>query len=182
MSPMSEKIATLAGGCFWCLQAPFENKPGILKVEAGYAGGDMANPTYDDVVTGTTGHREAVQVHFDPEKMSFDQILDIFWLQIDPTDEGGQFADRGFQYTTAIYYHDDQQKEIAQKSKQALQESGIHKGDIATVIEEFSSFYPAEEYHQQYYLKNPEAYKQYHRGSGREAFVEQTKQKLQKKG
>jgi methionine-S-sulfoxide reductase len=173
-----EKIATLAGGCFWCLQAPYEGKPGIIKVVAGYAGGQVQNPSYEDVVQGDTGHREAVQVHYDPEQISFQQILDIFWLQIDPTDPEGQFADRGFQYTTAIYHHDDEQEQVAEESKLALEESGRYQSPIATQIELFTNFYPAEEHHQQYYLKNPQAYKQYHQGSGRAAFIAQNKQKL----
>lgn len=173
-----QKIATLAGGCFWCLQAPFEQKPGVIKVVAGFAGGQTQHPSYENVIQGDTGHREAVQVHYDSDQISFKDILDIFWLQIDPTDPGGQFADRGIQYTTAIYHHDTEQEQIAKKSKQAKEESGIYDGPIATIIEPFTNFYSAEEYHQQYHLKNPQAYKQYHRGSGREAFIEQTKIKI----
>jgi methionine-S-sulfoxide reductase len=144
------KKATFAGGCFWCMQPPFRNLPGITDVVSGYSGGTKPNPTYEEVSTGTTGHLEAVQVTYDPEKISFDQLLDVFWRQIDPTDAGGQFADKGSQYRTAIFYHDDEQKRLAEASKKKLESSGKFKKPVATEIRPFAGFYPAEEYHQDY--------------------------------
>lgn len=129
------EIATLAGGCFWCIEAPFESIDGVLKVVSGYSGGTVENPTYEQVTSGTTGHKEAVQVYFDPELISYSEILDVFWKQFDPTDVGGSFYDRGSQYESGIFYHDDKQKQIAEKSKNDLERSGIFDKPIVTRID-----------------------------------------------
>lgn len=163
------EIATFAGGCFWCLNGPFEKTDGVIKVIAGYAGGTLENPTYEDYAQ--KGYVEVVQITYDPKKVSFDKLLDIFWRQIDPTDHGGQFFDRGPHYRTAIFYHDQAQKDIAQISKQKLQDSGRFSKAIVTEILEFKNFYPAEDYHQQYYKKYPERYQFYREGSGRDEFL-----------
>jgi peptide methionine sulfoxide reductase msrA/msrB len=168
------EIATIAGGCFWCIESPFEEVEGVKKVISGYAGGTEPNPTYKQVSSGKTDYREAVQVYFDPDIISYSEILDIFWKQFDPTDEGGSFYDRGHQYTSAIFYHDEIQKQVAADSKQGLDESGIFNDSIVTSIEKFTTFYPAEEYHQDYYKKDPERYYSYRKGSGRDAFIKKT--------
>ncbi len=168
------EIATIAGGCFWCIEAPFENVDGVKKAVSGYAGGTEPNPTYKQVSSGKTDYREAVQVYFDPDIISYPEILDIFWKQFDPTDEGGSFYDRGYQYTSAIFYHDKKQKEIAEQSKKELVNSGIFNEKIVTPIIKFTTFYPAEEYHQDYYKKEPERYYSYKKGSGRDAFIKKT--------
>ncbi len=173
-------VATFAGGCFWCIEAPFQETPGVEEVISGFMGGQVENPSYNDVVGGSTGHREAVQVFYDPNQVSYSELLDLFWLQIDPTDPGGQFADRGHQYTTAIYVHDEEQRQLAEESKQTLGESDTHDGEIVTAIESASSFYPAEDYHQDYYQKNEQRYQQYKEGSGRGPFIQQIKEKLGK--
>jgi peptide methionine sulfoxide reductase msrA/msrB len=171
--PENAAVATFAGGCFWCMESPFEKLDGVLHVSAGYTGGEKKNPTYQEVTSGKTGHLEAVQVWFDPERATYGQIVDIFWRQIDPTDPGGQFADRGSQYETAIFYHDEEQRQIAEESKQELELSKRFDRPIATRILPAAEFYAAEEYHQDYYKKNPAHYQSYRRGSGREAFIEQ---------
>ncbi|HRT61202.1 MAG TPA: peptide-methionine (S)-S-oxide reductase MsrA [Syntrophales bacterium] len=168
------KIATLAGGCFWCVESDFEKVPGVAKVVSGYTGGQKENPTYEEVTTGKTGHYEAVQVYYDPAKVSYERILDVFWRHVDPTDPGGQFVDRGSQYRTAIFYHDEEQKRIAEKSKEALEKSGKFKKPVITPIVEFSKFYEAEEYHQDYYRKSPARYQIYRSGSGRDRFLDET--------
>jgi peptide methionine sulfoxide reductase msrA/msrB len=168
------EIATLAGGCFWCIEAPFEKVHGVVKVISGYAGGTKDNPTYTEVSSGETDYREAVQVYYDPEVISYVEILDIFWKQFDPTDEGGSFADRGFQYTSAVFYHDEDQKEIAELSKKELNNSGIFERGIVTPIIEFTTFYPAEDYHQDFYKKDPDRYYSYRKGSGRDTFIMNT--------
>lgn len=165
------KYATFAGGCFWCMVPPFDGIDGVIKSEAGYTGGHIKNPTYREVCYGKTGHYEAIRVTYDPSRTGYGALLDIFWRQIDPTDPGGQFHDRGQQYMTAIFYHDGEQKRLAEESKKALEESGRFGKPIATKILKASEFYPAEEYHQDYHLKNPEHYKRYKVGSGREAFI-----------
>lgn len=165
------EVATFAGGCFWCLQGPFEKTEGVKDVTVGYTGGNVENPSYEQVTTGRTGHREAVQVLFDPQKVSYKSLLDIFWRQIDPTDPGGQFADRGEQYKTAVYYHSDDQKRTALESKEELGASGRFSAPIATDVLPAAQFYAAEEYHQKYYLKNPEYYRRYKVGSGREGYI-----------
>jgi peptide methionine sulfoxide reductase msrA/msrB len=165
------KTATFAGGCFWCTEADFEKVPGVVKVISGYAGGQKKNPTYEEVSSGTTGHVEAVQVYYDPSKVTYQQLLDYFWRHIDPTDGGGQFVDRGFQYRSVIFYQDEEQMRLAQKSKEALDHSGRFKKPVVTEIVKFTNFYPAEEYHQDYYKKNPLRYRYYRYGSGRDQFL-----------
>lgn len=163
--------ATFAGGCFWCIEDAFKNVEGVVEVVSGYTGGSKENPTYEQVCSGTTGHYEAVQVTFDSSKISFDNLLDIFWSNVDPTDEGGQFADRGPQYRTAIFYHSEEQKKIAEESKKKLEASGKYEKPIAAKIIKFKKFYKAEEYHQDYSEKNPEHYKSYKEGSGRACYI-----------
>ena len=167
--------ATFAGGCFWCVEEPFENINGVLEVISGYTGGSKKYPTYDEVSSGKTGHYEAVQITYDPEKVSYQQLLDIFWQQIDPTDGAGQFADRGPQYRTAIFYYDKNQKATAEESKKSLQQSGKYDKAIATTILKAGVFYPAEDSHQDYYKKCPLEYKRYKAGSGREGFIKKNK-------
>ena len=148
------ELATFAGGCFWCMEGPFEAHPGVIEVLSGYTGGKKAKPSYEEVSSGSTGHLEAIQVKFDPKKVTYDELLDIYWMQVDPTDDGGQFVDRGAQYATAIYYHSPEQEKIAYKSLQALATSGRHQKKIVTPILKATNFYPAEDYHQDYYKKN----------------------------
>jgi len=163
--------ATFAGGCFWCIEAPFEKVEGVKWVISGYTGGHKQNPKYEEVGAGTTGHIESVQITFDPAKITYQQLLDIYWRQFDPTDAGGSFYDRGTQYTSAIFYHNEEQKKLAEASKKALAESGRFDKPIVTPIRPATTFYPAEEYHQDYYKKNPEHYKSYRDGSGRDRFI-----------
>lgn len=165
------ELATFAGGCFWCMVKPFDEQPGIEKVVSGYTGGHVENPTYEQVCTETTGHLEAVQITFNPELFPYEKLLGVFWQQIDPTDPGGQFYDRGTSYQTAIFYHNDEQKRLAVASKQQLEESGRFNKPIAVKILSAKSFYPAEEYHQQYYKKRKLHYERYRIGSGRDAFI-----------
>ena len=162
--------ATFAGGCFWCMEPPFENLVGVIKVVPGYTGGTKENPSYEEVSMGRTGHLEAVQIIYDPEKVSYDKLVEVFWTQIDPTDEGGQFVDRGSQYKTAIFYHDDEQKRIAEESRAQLGKSGRYDKPIVTEIRQYSKFYEAEDYHQDFYKKSPARYKSYKFFSGREQF------------
>jgi peptide methionine sulfoxide reductase msrA/msrB len=163
--------ATLAGGCFWCMVHPFEDLEGVIEIKSGYTGGKLEDPTYGDVVAGGSGHLEAVQVTFDPSKISYFEILDVFWRQIDPTDAGGQFVDRGGQYKTAIFYHSETQKAEALASRDRLDRSGIYNRPVVTEILEFTRFYDAESYHQDYHKKNPLHYRQYRNGSGRDQFL-----------
>ncbi len=165
--------ATFAGGCFWCMQPPFENLEGVKAAIAGYTGGDKVDPSYEEVSRGETGHLEAVEVYFDKDKISYDQLIDVFWQQIDPTDTGGQFADRGKQYTTAIFYHDEEQRKQAEESKKRLEESGRFDKPIATRLIPAKTFYPAESYHQDYHKKNPIRYRLYSQGSGRKDFIKE---------
>ncbi|SDX73163.1 peptide-methionine (R)-S-oxide reductase MsrB [Salimicrobium album] len=165
------KTATFAGGCFWCMVEPFDERPGIHSITSGYTGGDVENPTYMQVVTTDTGHREAVEIVYDPEIFPYRRLLDIFWTQIDSTDDKGQFADRGFSYTTAIYYHDEEQKQLAEESKRELEASGKFRNPIVTPILPASKFYEAEKEHQDYYKKNRFHYKMYKKGSGRAKFI-----------
>lgn len=164
--------ATFAGGCFWCMEYPFEELNGVVEVITGYTGGEKKNPTYEDVSTGKTGHLEAVQITYDPSLITYSELLGVFWKQIDPTDAGGQFADRGEQYQTAIFYHSDEQKRLAEDSKKELQKSGIFQKTIVTKIIKSSEFYKAEEYHQRYYQKCPVKYDLYRTESGREEYLE----------
>jgi peptide-methionine (S)-S-oxide reductase len=166
-------VATFAGGCFWCVEAEFEDLEGILSVTSGYTGGELENPTYKQVSTGATRHVEAVQVVFEPQKISYEELLEIFWRNIDPTVEDRQFCDAGSQYRTAIFYHDDAQREAAEKSKEALQESQRLAGAIYTEINAATVFYPAEAAHQDYAKKNPIRYSQYRQGCGRDRRLEE---------
>jgi peptide methionine sulfoxide reductase msrA/msrB len=165
--------ATFAGGCFWCTEADFEKLPGVVRVVSGYTGGQKENPTYAEVSAGKTGHVEAVQVYYDPARISYEELLGYFWKHIDPTDAGGQFVDRGAQYRSAIFYHDEEQKRLAEKSKEALEKSGRFKKPIATEMVKFTKFYEAEEYHQDYYKKSSLRYGLYRHGSGRDQFLEE---------
>lgn len=163
--------AIFAGGCFWCMIKPFDTQPGILLVVSGYTGGHVENPTYEQVTTGTTGHTEAVEITYDPEIISYEKLVNIYWQQTDPTDAFGQFADRGDSYRPVIYYSTEQQKKIAEQSKIALQASGRFNQPIVTKIEPSKPFYPAEEYHQGYYKKHNVHYNLYREGSGRAGFI-----------
>ncbi|MBP2099874.1 peptide-methionine (S)-S-oxide reductase MsrA [Enterococcus rivorum] len=163
--------AIFAGGCFWCMVKPFDTQPGIISVVSGYTGGHVKNPTYEQVTTGMTGHTEAVEITYDPTIMPYEKLVEIYWQQTDPTDALGQFADRGDSYRPVIFYFNEDQKDIAEKSKAALQESGRFDKPIVTQIKPAQPFYPAEEYHQNYYKKNRMHYKLYREGSGRAGFI-----------
>lgn len=163
-------VATFAGGCFWCMEADFEKVPGVVKVISGYTGGTEDNPTYENYAD--SGHVEAVQVYYDPQKVSYEELLDYFWRHVDPTDPGGQFVDRGRQYRTAIFYHDAEQKDLAEESKAALERSGRFHKPIATEITALTEFYPAEAYHQDYYKTHATRYKYYRWNSGRDQFLQ----------
>ncbi|WP_281998464.1 peptide-methionine (S)-S-oxide reductase MsrA [Priestia flexa] len=173
MTQSNHQLATFAGGCFWCMVKPFDEQPGILKVVSGYTGGHTENPTYKEVCSETTGHYEAIQITFDPEVFPYEKLLELYWPQIDPTDPGGQFADRGDSYRTAIFYHNDEQKQLAEASKQQLEKSGRFSSPIVTQILPAKPFYEAEEYHQDYYKKNKFRYSMYRRGSGRDRFIKE---------
>jgi peptide methionine sulfoxide reductase msrA/msrB len=174
------KTATFAGGCFWCMEPPFEKLVGVADVVSGFAGGDEVNPSYKEVARGRTGHVEAVEVKYDPKKISYEDLLQVFWRNVDPTDDGGQFVDRGFQYTTAIFYHDEEQRKAAEASKVKIQKSGRFGKEsgkksakkIVTRIVAAKSFYAAEDYHQDYYKKNPLRYRYYRGGSGRDDYID----------
>ena len=164
--------ATFAGGCFWCMEPPFEKLDGVKKVVAGYTGGTTVNPTYEEVSGGQTGHLESIEVTYDPAKVSYEKLLDVFWRQINPTDAGGSFVDRGSSYKSAIFYHTDEQKKLAEASKNKLQKSGRFDKPIATEIRAAGPFYRAEDYHQDYWKKNPVRYKFYRYNSGRDQYIE----------
>jgi len=164
--------ATFAGGCFWCVEADFEKVDGVVEVISGYTGGDEPNPAYEEVSSGDTGHVEAVQVLYDPSRVSYEKLLDVFWSHVDPTDAGGQFVDRGSQYATGIFYHDDDQKRLAEKSREALENSGRFDKPVVTPILKLKAFYPAEDYHQDYYQRHAVRYKLYRWNSGRDQFLE----------
>ncbi|WP_107841148.1 peptide-methionine (S)-S-oxide reductase MsrA [Metasolibacillus meyeri] len=164
--------ATFAGGCFWCMVKPFDQWDGIHKVTSGYMGGHVENPTYEDVKGGQSGHLEVVQIEFDASIFSYEQLLDIYWMQIDPTDADGQFHDRGESYSTAIFTHSKEQQALAEKSKEALAASGRFKKPIVTVIREADTFYIAEDYHQDYYKKEQAHYKEDRAKSGRDEFID----------
>jgi peptide methionine sulfoxide reductase msrA/msrB len=163
--------ATFAGGCFWCMEPPFEKLEGVYEVISGYSGGEEVNPSYEQVASGATGHLETVQVLFDPAVISYQELLDVFWKNVDPTDEYGQFVDRGAHYATAIFVHDEEQRMLAQESKEQLQSSGRFDRPIVTEIRDFEAFYPAEDYHQDYYRTNKTHYTMYRYGSGRDRFL-----------
>ena len=160
--------ATFAGGCFWCMEPPYDELDGVISTTSGYTDGQTENPTYKEVSSGKTGHTEAVQVVYDPQKVSFERLVDVFWRNIDPTDAGGQFCDRGSPYRPALFYHDEAQRAVAERSLAELEASKPFKEPIVTPIVAASTFYPAEEYHQDYYLKNPIRYKYYRNGCGRD--------------
>ncbi|KRN22201.1 peptide-methionine (S)-S-oxide reductase MsrA [Lacticaseibacillus camelliae] len=166
---MAEETAIFAGGCFWCMVQPFDTQPGINAVISGYTGGHVANPTYEQVASHTTGHTEAVEIKFDPAVISYAQLVEIYWQQTDPTDAMGQFQDRGDSYRPVIFYNSPEQKAIAEASKAKLAASGKFKDPIVTSIEPAKPFYPAEDYHQDFYKKNPLRFEMEERG-GREQF------------
>jgi peptide methionine sulfoxide reductase msrA/msrB len=168
------ETATFAGGCFWCIDAPFEDLDGVRKVVSGYSGGNVRNPTYEQVSTGSTGHLETVQVTFDPKVISYSEILDVYWREFDPTDAGGSFYDRGSQYLSAIFYHDGTQRAIAEATTELLDRSGVFGGSIVTKIVPFESFYPAEDYHQHYCRTSSDRYHSYRAGSGRDGYIAKT--------
>lgn len=174
MKNNTEKTASavFAGGCFWCTESDFEKLPGVVKVISGYTGGHKANPTYKEVSSGTTGHVEAVQVYYYPSEVTYEALLDFFWRHIDPTDAGGQFVDRGEQYRSAIFYHNEEQKRLADESRKALDKSGRFDKPVVTEILPFTEFYEAEEYHQDYYKEHSVKYKFYRYRSGRDQFLE----------
>jgi peptide methionine sulfoxide reductase msrA/msrB len=167
------KKAMFAGGCFWCMESPFEELNGVKEVISGYTGGHTNNPTYEEVSSGKTGHLEAVQVTYDPSKITYKELLNVYWQQIDPTDPIGQFADKGSQYKTAIFYNTEEQRRLAEESKKELEESGRFKKTIVTEILKASTFYKAEEYHQDYYKTCPIKYNAYKKGSGRPEFLKE---------
>lgn len=167
----TQAVATFAGGCFWCMEPPFEKLAGVHSVTSGYTGGSEENPSYEDVSWGRTGHAEAVEIRYDPSKISYRELLDIFWRNIDPTTKDRQFSDWGRQYRTAIFFHDEGQRKEALESKRALEQSGRFDKPIVTEITQASAFYSAEDYHQDFYKKNPLRYKTYRVGSGRDAFL-----------
>ncbi len=166
--PEVTETATFAGGCFWCMEKPFDQIPGVFETISGYTGGALEDPSYGQVSSGQTGHAEAVQVVYDPKTVSYETLLDTFWTNVDPVDSGGQFCDRGSQYRTEIFYHSAAQKNAAEASKQALTESQTLNRPIVTPITQVTEFYPAEDYHQDYYLKNPLHYKAYRFSCGRD--------------
>ena len=166
--------ATFAGGCFWCIEAPFDKVAGVVSAISGYTGGQRENPTYKEVSSGMTEHIEAVEITFDPATVSYGELLGIYWRQFDPTDAGGSFYDRGHQYTSAIFYHDEEQRAQAEASKRELESSGRFDKPIVTAIRPAQTFYPAEAYHQDYHVKNAMHYQHYRRGSGRDRFIAAT--------
>lgn len=168
------KTATFAGGCFWCTESDFEKIEGVIDVQSGYTGGDRPNPTYKEVSAGQTDHAEAVQVQYDPDKITYQELLDVFWRHVDPTDPGGQFVDRGSQYRSAIFYNTEEERKLAEQSKKDLERSGRFNKPVVTEIVKITEFYPAEDYHQDYYKKSPYRYKMYRYGSGRDQFIEKT--------
>lgn len=167
--PAATAKATFAGGCFWCMEEAFDPIPGVLSTVSGYVGGKTKNPTYEQVSTGRTGHAEVIQIEYDPKRVSYEKLLEAFWRNIDPTQREGQFCDHGSQYRSAIFYHDEEQKRLAEASRAALLKNRPFKGEIVTEIVQAAQFYPAEDYHQDYYKKNPVRYKFYKTGCGRAA-------------
>jgi len=171
--PPATAVATFAGGCFWCMEPVFDALDGVLSTTSGYTGGTRHNPTYEEVSSGSTGHTEAIQVRYDPARVSYDRLLDVYWHNIDPTAENRQFCDRGTQYRTAIFYHDEAQRLAAERSRAELERSGAIAVAIATDIVAAGNFYPAEDYHQDYYRKNPVRYQRYHDACGRDERLEE---------
>ena len=176
-APAADKAATakatFAGGCFWCVEEAFDKLPGVIATVSGYMGGQVKHPTYEQVTTGRTGHAEVVQVEYDPSTVSYAKLVDVFWRNIDPTQKDGQFCDHGPQYRSGIFYHDDEQKRVAEASRAALQKSKPFRGEIVTEITKASVFYPAEGYHQDFHVKSPTRYKFYKSGCGRDARLQQ---------
>jgi peptide methionine sulfoxide reductase msrA/msrB len=176
ISTLSESdvaVATFAGGCFWCMEPPFEKLDGVLSVVSGYTGGPEVDPTYQEVSSGSTSHLESVEIRYNPAQISYEDLLQVFWRQIDPTDAGGQFVDRGDQYKSAIFYRNEEQRQLAEASKDGLTASGVFDEALVTEIVAATPFYDAEEYHQDYYKKNPLRYKYYRNGSGRDSFLDE---------
>jgi peptide-methionine (S)-S-oxide reductase len=171
--PPGQAVATFAGGCFWCMEPPFDKLPGVTATISGYTGGSKANPSYQEVSSGATGHAEAVQVIYDPKKITYEKLLETFWVNVDPTVKDRQFCDSGTQYRTSIFYSDEAQRKAAEASKAALEKSKPFKEAIVTPIVMAGAFYPAEEYHQDYYKKNPVRYQIYRSGCGRDARLKQ---------
>jgi peptide-methionine (S)-S-oxide reductase len=167
--PPGDEVATFAGGCFWCMESDFDKVPGVVATISGYTGGFIANPSYEQVSSGTTGHAESVEVIFDPKKVSYEHLLDVYWVNIDPTVKDRQFCDTGNQYRTAIFWHDEAQRKAAEESKRRVEATKPFKGPIYTEIVKAGPFYPAEDYHQDFYLKNPVRYQFYRKGCGRDA-------------
>ncbi len=170
-APEALEVATFAGGCFWCVESDFDSVPGVVRTVSGYTGGHVKDPTYTQVSSDTTGHREAVQIYYDPKRVTFAELLEIFWRSVNPIDPGGQFCDRGKSYTTAIFVNSEEQQRLAEASKKMLEQSGILKRPVVTTIEMAGPFYPAEDYHQDYYKKNPLRYKFYRLSCGRDARI-----------
>ncbi len=168
-SPVKTAKATFAGGCFWCMEAPYDKLPGVISTTSGYMGGTVKNPTYEQISTGRTGHTEVVQVEYEPSKVTYEKLLEVFWMNIDPTVKNAQFCDHGTQYRSGIFFHDDAQRKAAEASKAALDKSKPFKQPIVTEITKAPAFYIAEEYHQDYYIKNPVRYRVYRNGCGRDA-------------
>ena len=171
--PPGQAVAIFAGGCFWCMEPPFDKLPGVTATISGYTGGSKVNPSYQEVSSGATGHAEAVQVIYDPKKVTYEKLLETFWVNVDPTVKDRQFCDSGNQYRTSIFYHDEAQRKAAEASKAALEKSKPFKEAIVTPIVMASAFYPAEDYHQDYYKKNPVRYQIYRSGCGRDARLKQ---------
>jgi peptide methionine sulfoxide reductase msrA/msrB len=165
------ETATFAGGCFWCTESDFKKQAGVRNAISGYTGGHKPDPTYEDVCSGLSGHLEAVRIDFDPGQISYEELLRIYWKHVDPTDPDGQFVDRGSQYRTAIFFHSERQRKLAESSKQRLAKSGLFDKPIATEILPLQKFYPAEPYHQDYYKTNPIRYKCYRENSGRDQYL-----------
>ncbi len=170
----NNESAVFAGGCFWCMQHPFDKLKGVVSTTVGYTGGHKENPTYKDVCSGETGHTEAIEIQFDPTQITYSELLDVFWKNIDPTTPNRQFADIGSQYRTVIFYHDEKQKQIAELSKEEMGKTEIHDKPIVTEIVLASFFYKAEDYHQEYYKKSAARYERYKSGSGRDRYLERT--------
>jgi peptide-methionine (S)-S-oxide reductase len=173
MAEDGQALATFAGGCFWCMEPPYDKLDGVLATTSGYTGGDTVDPTYEQVSAGGTGHAEVVQITYDRSKVSYEELLEVFWRNVDPLDAGGQFCDRGDQYRTGIFVHDEEQRRLAEASKQALEDGERFEQPIVTEIVAAGPFYPAEDYHQDYYEKNPIRYNVYRWNCGRDARLEQ---------
>lgn len=174
----ADSVATFAGGCFWCMEHPFDEIDGVISTTSGYTGGHIKAPSYEQVSSGTSGHYETEQVRYDPDKVDYQKLLDVYWHNIDPFDAGGQFCDRGPQYRAAIFYHDQRQEQLARQSKARLQEKVGPGHEIVTQILPAQEFYPAEEYHQNFYQKNPVRYKFYRYGCGRDGRLDEVRKIL----